>query len=192
MKTLIAGVGNIFLGDDGFGVEVTQRLIRESWPEGVAVKDFGIRGFDLACALLEDYDVFILVDAYPRGETPGTLCIVEIDCASIPESRPEEPALEAHALDPLQVLKMVRSMGGAPKRVLLMGCEPEALSEEEQLEGRMGLSGPVGAAIEVAIAMVRSLVNNILEEAEHERQETLKGAGGYSGGGAGDYAIARS
>lgn len=190
MKLLIAGIGNIFLGDDGFGVEVAQRLMRDPWPEGVAVMDFGIRGFDLACALLEDYDVFVLIDAYPRGGAPGTLYSVEIDCASVPELRSGQPVLETHALHPLEVLKTVRAMGGSPKRVLLLGCEPEALSEEAQLEGSMGLSEAVKAAIDEAIVMIRSLVNNILVEAKHERPKAFEDAGDYGSGGADHYVVA--
>ncbi len=190
MRILIAGIGNIFLGDDGFGVQVAQRLTRESWPQGVAVMDFGIRGFDLACALLEDYDAFVLIDAYPRGQAPGTLYIVEIDCASIPHA-PVWNIVDAHALDPLQVLKTVNAMGGTPKRVLLVGCEPEALSDEEQLEGRMGLSEPVEAAIEPAMAMVGSLVERILEEAKYERSKAFEDAGNHGSGGSDHYAVAR-
>jgi hydrogenase maturation protease len=189
VKILIAGIGNIFLGDDGFGVEVARRLMREPWPEGVSVTDFGIRGFDLACALLEDYDAFILIDAYPRGEAPGTLCGLEIDCTPIGGEQ-DAIVFDAHALDPLQVLKTVRAMGGSPKRVLLVGCEPKMLNEEQQLEGCMGLSEPVQAAIQEAIAMVRSLVNNILEETKHERPKAFEDACDYSSGGAGDYAVA--
>ena len=157
MKVLIAGIGNIFFGDDGFGVEVAQRLMRESWPQDITVRDFGIRGFDLACALQEDYDAFVLIDAYPRGGTPGSLYVVEIDCASLDPLPQNAPAMDAHALDPLQVLKTVRAMGGSPKRVILVGCEPEVLSEDQQVEGRIGLSDPVEAAIVEAMELVRSL-----------------------------------
>lgn len=163
-RILVAGIGNIFLGDDAFGVEVTQRLMTLSWPDGVRVMDFGIRGFDLSYALMDDYDAFILIDAVPRGETPGTLYTIEIDLETIDQIPQQEAMLDAHALNPLRVLQMVRSTGGHPKRVLLVGCEPESLGEEEQLEGRMGLSAPVEAAIEEAVGMVVSLVNSISVE----------------------------
>lgn len=189
MKILIAGIGNIFLGDDAFGVEVAQLLMRESWPEGVLIKDFGIRGFDLTYALMEDYDAFLLIDAVPRGETPGTLYSIEIDLQSIGEAPSEEPALDAHALHPLRVLQSVKAMGGAPKRVLLLGCEPQALGEEEQLEGRMGLSEAVQASLDEAASMARDLVNKLIQEAGNG-QETFQDAGDHGGRRAGDYAVA--
>ncbi|HVW86384.1 MAG TPA: hydrogenase maturation protease, partial [Bryobacteraceae bacterium] len=126
-RILVAGIGNIFLGDDAFGVEVAQRLIKRNWPEGVRVADYGIRGFDLCYALMDDYDAFILIDAAPRGEAPGTLYSIEIDPEAVGEAPVHEPSLDAHALDPLHVLQTVKAMGGRPKRVLLVGCEPQAL-----------------------------------------------------------------
>ena len=163
-RILVAGIGNIFLGDDAFGVEVTRRLMNLTWPEGVSVADYGIRGFDLSYALMEEYDAFILIDAVPRGETPGTLYTIEVDLDAIGEASEQDAMLDAHALHPLRVLQMVKAMGGRPKRVLLVGCEPEALDEEDQFEGRMGLSAPVEAAVEEAVQMVRSLIDSIAIE----------------------------
>jgi hydrogenase maturation protease len=163
-RILIAGIGNIFLGDDAFGVEVARRLMNLPWPEGVRVADYGIRGFDLAYELMDDYDAFILIDAVPRGEAPGTLYTIEIDVNDLGETASEEVSFDAHALHPLRVLQMVKAMGGRPKRVLLVGCEPEALSGEEQFEGRMGLSAPVEAAANEAAGMVGSLVTLIRME----------------------------
>ncbi len=167
MKILIAGIGNIFLGDDGFGVEVVQRLMHMEWPEGVTVKDFGIRGLHLAYALVDPYDVSILIDAVPRGEAPGTLYTMEIDIEELAPA--SEPGLEAHLLDPVCVLQMVKAMGGSMKRVLLVGCEPEMLGEKEQFEGRMGLSAAVSESIDGAVAMVCSLVRSILEKTQNEQ-----------------------
>ena len=116
-RILIAGIGNIFLGDDAFGSEVSRRLMKLPWPEGVQVADFGIRGFDLASALMENYDAFILIDAVPCGEAPGTLYTMEIDVDAI-ENDSEKPSFDAHSLDPLRVLQMVKSMGD--RDVLLM------------------------------------------------------------------------
>ncbi len=168
-RILVAGIGNIFLGDDAFGVEVTQRLLRLTWPEGVVITDYGIRGFDLAYALMDDYDAVILIDAVPRGEAPGTLYTIDIDLDAIGEAPAEEASLDAHALHPLRVLQMVKAMGGHPKRVLLVGCEPEPLGEQEQFEGRMGLSAPVEASIEEAVRMAGSLVNSIAVETADRR-----------------------
>src|SRR5687767_5603189 len=116
---LIAGVGNIFLGDDGFGVEVARRMARRALPERVRVGDFGIRGFDLAYALTEDYDAVILVDATRRGQEPGPLYVLELDPRGDTNG-----AVETHGMDPANVLRLVPPLGGRPRRVLLVGCQP--------------------------------------------------------------------
>ncbi len=154
MRILIAGIGNIFLGDDAFGVEVVRRLVQRPLPEEVRVIDFGIRGFDLACALQEGYDVAILVDATPRGGTPGTLYLLEPDLDA-PEN-PQELALEPHGLDPVHVFRLARTMGGKAPRVLLVGCEP-ATPEEGQME----LSEPVQGAVIEALALIEALIADL-------------------------------
>jgi hydrogenase maturation protease len=152
-RILVAGIGNIFMGDDAFGVEVAQRLLRRGAGDSMRVVDFGIRGYDLAYALMDDYDAAILVDATARGGDPGTLYTIEPEW---PEIKPGEPAeMEAHGMNPMRVLHMVQSMGGRPKRVLVVGCEPATLGGEE---GAMGLSAPVEAAVDGAIEMIESLV----------------------------------
>ncbi len=158
-RVLVAGIGNIFLADDGFGVEVAQRLANTQFPSGVRIADFGIRGFDLAYALMEGYETTILVDAYPGGGEPGTLCVVEPDLDELnsPEARPG--AIEPHGMNPEAVLRMAKSMGGELKRVLLVGCVPATLGPEE---GQMGLSEPVAAAVDEAAKLVESLVTRIL------------------------------
>jgi hydrogenase maturation protease len=148
-RVLVAGIGNIFLGDDGFGVEVVRRLAAEPLPRGVEVADFGIRGIHLAYELLEKaYDTTILVDAMPRGGEPGTVYVLE------PETMPPAPAVaaDAHAMTPEAVLRWLRSLGGAPGRLFVVGCDP-ARTEEE-----MGLSEPVAAAVGRAVEVVRELV----------------------------------
>jgi hydrogenase maturation protease len=155
-KILVAGVGNIFLGDDGFGVEVALALSRQQLPEGVSVKDFGIRGFDLAYALLDPWDAVIIVDALPRGEAPGTLYVVEPDLAA-PASA--ETAINPHGMDPVRVLNLAASQGTITAQVLVLGCEPQDFGDE--LEGRMGLSAPVQAAVEEAAKMVLDLAARI-------------------------------
>jgi hydrogenase maturation protease len=160
-RILIAGIGNIFLADDGFGVEVAGRLVGRSFPEGVRVADFGIRGFDLAYALMEGYETTILVDAYPGdgASQPGTLFVVEPDLEQINAPGTKLTLIEPHAMNPLQVLRMAISMGGELKRVLLVGCVPATLGPEE---GQMGLSQPVAAAVDEAVKLVDSLVTRIL------------------------------
>jgi hydrogenase maturation protease len=153
---LIAGIGNIFLGDDGFGVEVARRLSARALPSGVRVTDFGIRSLDLAYALMDAPDVTILVDACPRGEPPGTLFVIEVD--PVAEADGEPPPLDAHSMNPMLVIRMARSMGGRLKRVLLVGCEPATLGPDE---GQLGLSDEVAAVVDEAVTLVLTLVGDI-------------------------------
>ena len=157
-RILIAGIGNIFLGDDGFGVEVVKRLSTRELPAGVRVVDFGIRGFDLAYALQDGYETTILVDACPHGQAPGTISLIEPDLSKLDE--PQQGIIETHGINPLNVLRMVASMGGGLKKVLLLGCEPATLGGEE---GEMGLSTPVEAAVDEAVQMIASLVEKLLQ-----------------------------
>jgi hydrogenase maturation protease len=163
---LIAGIGNIFLGDDAFGVEVIQRLLRRPVPDRVRVLDIGIRGLDLAYALLDNYDVAILVDATPRGGAPGTLYMLEPDLSALDQLTAPETALETHSMHPMRVLAWVKAMGGTLPRVLFVGCEPTALDTEE---GQMGLSVPVQAAVAEAVVVLESLIEAFLaqEAANH-------------------------
>ena len=153
-RILVAGVGNIFLGDDGFGVEVVKRLAGRGLPEGVEVKDFGIRGMDLAYALQDDYALVIFVDATPRGGEPGTVYLIE------PEIEEDgEVALDAHGMDPVKVIKLSRALGAKPARTLVVGCEPQVVvSGEDYDDMLMELSEPVHAAVEEAAKLVESLV----------------------------------
>lgn len=155
LSILVAGIGNIFLGDDGFGVEVAQRLARRPLPAGVRVTDFGIRGYDLAYALMSEPDRTILVDACPRGEAPGTVYVIDTGLAPLDDPDDGQPVLDAHDMNPLHVLRLARSLGASPKHVLVVGCEPATLGPEE---GHMGLSPPVEAAVDEAVALIESLV----------------------------------
>ncbi|HEY7061102.1 MAG TPA: hydrogenase maturation protease [Chloroflexota bacterium] len=159
-RILIAGIGNIFLGDDAFGVEVVQRLAARPLPDGVRVVDFGIRGFDLAYALLDDYDLAILVDALPRGQAPGTLYVLEPDLAALDPAA--AVAVDAHTIDPVQMLCLVKAMDGQPRRVLVLGCEPATIDPDD--EGALGLSAPVQAAVDEAIEMVEALIARALSD----------------------------
>lgn len=156
---MVAGIGNIFLGDDAFGVEVVRRMAGLKLPAGVRVSDFGIRGFDLAYALQDGYETTILVDACPHGQAPGTLYVIAPDLKVLDDPEAPQAAIEAHAMNPMNVLRMARAMNIELKNVLLVGCEPETLGGEE---GQMGLSAPVAAAVDEAVKLVESLVNRIL------------------------------
>jgi hydrogenase maturation protease len=159
-RVLVAGVGNVFLGDDGFGVEVVRRLAGRELPEGVEVADFGIRGMDLAYALQDEYEVVIFVDAIPRGEEPGTVYLLE------PEIEDDgEVTLDTHGMDPVKVIKLSRALGAEPARTLLVGCEPQVVVSGEDYEDMlMELSDPVRAAVEEATKLVESLVRELDKE----------------------------
>ena len=166
-RVLIACIGNIFLGDDGFGVEVAQRLHSrktKQYPQGVEVVDFGIRGMDLAYTLLDDYDMLILVDAVPRGGPPGTLYLIEpklpgADSEQGPTAGKATP--DAHSMDPVKVLAFARTLGARPIHTLLVGCEPTPLGDD-YIEMHMGLSDPVQAAVDEAVKMIDSLVEKLV------------------------------
>jgi hydrogenase maturation protease len=158
-RILIAGIGNIFLGDDAFGVEVVRRLSTRELPRNVRVTDFGIRGYDLAYALLDGYDTTILVDACPRGEPAGTLYVIEPDVTDLASSDDKQSAVEGHSMNPMNVLRLATSMGGPLKQVLLIGCEPSTFGPEE---GQMGLSEPIEASVDQAVKLVESLIVKIL------------------------------
>jgi hydrogenase maturation protease len=154
-RILIACIGNIFLGDDAFGVEVARRLSDYPLPRGVVLKDFGIRGFDLTYALLDPWDLVILVDACPCGGDPGDIYVIEPDPV---EQGPQ--SIDAHVMNPMNVLRTVKSMGGPPNRVIIVGCEPADLGSDE--EGKLGLSEPVLAAIDTAVTIIGTLAAKAL------------------------------
>ena len=156
---LVAGIGNIFLGDDGFGVEVARQLAAREHAESVRIADFGIRGFDLAFALLDEPAATILVDAMPRGEEPGTVYVLEPDLeGDEPASTPDhaEGSFQGHAMTPDSVFALVRALGGRPSNVTVVGCEPLTFGPEN--EGCMGLSEPVANAVPEAVAIVEQLL----------------------------------
>lgn len=161
-RILIAGVGNIFLGDDGFGVAVAQRLLsRKSrrYSECVQVIDFGIRGLDLANALLDGYDILVLVDAFPRGGQPGTLYLIEPTAIDPNEGwQINGTLLDVHRMDPMTVLAFARDLGARPIRTLFVGCEPAFPPDNQTYaQVQMGLSEPVQAAVEKAVKMIDDL-----------------------------------
>ncbi len=160
MKVLVAGVGNVFLSDDGFGVEVVRRLqARGGLPAGVELVDVGIRGVHLAYQLLDGYDALVLVDATRRGDVPGTVYVIEHDLAAPP---PDVPPLDGHGLDPDAVLALLANLAASMgvdrpvERVLVVGCEPATLAEA------MGLSTPVAAAVDRAVQIVTDLARELV------------------------------
>ena len=161
-RILIAGIGNMFLGDDGFGVAAAQRCAERPWPAGVQVRDFGLRCLDLAYALLEGWDAAILLDAVPRGQAPGTLYCIDLDPGDAPNSH--APAPDGHSIDLAHVRSLALSLrppGAAPlPRLLLVGCEPQRL-EPEWEEGAEPLSPLVSAAVPAAVELVLGLVADL-------------------------------
>jgi hydrogenase maturation protease len=162
-RILVAGIGNVFLGDDGFGVAVADRLWRRELAAGVEVVDFGIRGMDLAFAMQEGYDAVVLLDATPRGETPGTLYVIEVD-----RDDDADVAVDAHGMDPVQVMALVRTLGGSPPPTYVVGCEPETRMSAEDEDIVAQLSEPVLAAIEPAVKLVESLLQEISGQTNQE------------------------
>ena len=152
---LVAGIGNIFLGDDAFGSVVARRMIARGEISGVRTVDFGIRGLDLAYALLDGNDATILIDTLARGGEPGTIFVLqpdlnELECAAVP--------VEAHVMDPVRVLALAHSMGAQLRNIYIVGCEPETFGPEE---GQMELSPAVEAAVEPAIEVIGSLISKL-------------------------------
>ncbi|HKN37998.1 MAG TPA: hydrogenase maturation protease [Acidimicrobiia bacterium] len=167
---LVAGIGNIFQNDDGFGSEVARLLLAgPPLPDGVNVVDYGIRGVHLAYDLLDGYDAAILVDATARGGEPGTIYVIEPDVDAIESETglAEAGIVDAHGMDPASVLALVRSLGGHMDRLLVVGCEPA------DVEDGMGLSEPVAGAVEEACRVVRDLVDREVSRLQSTRKETI-------------------
>jgi hydrogenase maturation protease len=163
-RVLVAGIGNAFLGDDGFGVALAGRLARRVLPAGVEVVDFGIRGMDLACAMQDEaLQAVVMLDAAPRGEVPGTLSVLEPDVDGVPAR------VDAHGMDPVSVLALARELGGARAlpRTLVVCCEPRTLTGEEDVIV-IALSEPVQAALDPAVVLVEELLQELAGQAPSE------------------------
>lgn len=179
-RVLIACVGNVFLGDDGFGVEVARRLAGRVYPAGVAVVDFGIRGVELAYTLLDGCETLVLVDAIARGGAPGTLYLIEPELSARSGQAAGGVVADAHSMDPARVLAFAWTLGARPGRVLLVGCEPASLAGDgdgDDLDLRMGLSEPVRAALDGAVEMIDALIEDLLVPAntgERSEMETRR------------------
>jgi hydrogenase maturation protease len=156
-KILLAGIGNIFHGDDAFGCEMIRALSAETLPAGVTAVDFGIRSYDLAYALNDDYDAVVLIDAAGQGKAPGTVYLMKLDPGQLSEL--DQGSVDPHAMNPVSVIQMAQSFGIIKTSLYLTGCEPADLGGEE---GAMGLSERVQAALPQAIQLTHSLLSELL------------------------------
>ena len=155
-RILIAGIGNVFMGDDGFGVAVVRALFERPRAAGVILMDAGIRGIDLTYALMDRYDAAILVDATPRGRAPGTLYVLspQVDVGT------EDVSLfDAHSMDPARVLSVVKRLGGELRHVRIVGCEPSAMGTPE--DPVFELTPAVERAVPLAVDLVERLVEEL-------------------------------
>jgi hydrogenase maturation protease len=155
-QILVAGVGNAWLRDDGFGGEVAKLLAERQLPDGVAVMDFGAGGLDLAYEVMRGYDALIMIDSSRQGEAPGTLYVMEPDEADVDGSIEDGQLLNPHAMDPQTVLRFVKYVGGWPGRVLVIACEPETV-EDVGLGLSAVVSEAVGRAAELVLETIREL-----------------------------------
>jgi hydrogenase maturation protease len=153
---LIAGVGNSWLRDDGFGGEVARRLAEVELPAGVSVMDAGTGGLDLAYEVMRGYDALVILDVSPQGGEPGTLYVMEPDEATVPGGIEDGDVINPHAMDPQTVLRFVKSVGAWPGKVMVVACEPEQVSEMG-----WGLSQRVRDAVERAVGLVLETVEEL-------------------------------
>jgi hydrogenase maturation protease len=158
-QLLVAGIGNIFLTDDGFGVEVANRLGARPLPPGVRVADFGIRGVHLAYELLDGYDALILIDAVPMGEAPGTIAVIEPEVPNLASAGGDQVLLDAHSMSPEVVLATLSGLGGRVERIRVVGCQPACLDEG------MGLTLAVATAVDLAVETCAQLIAEMAEPA---------------------------
>ncbi|MEA2201490.1 MAG: hydrogenase maturation protease [Solirubrobacteraceae bacterium] len=162
-RVLVAGIGNVFLGDDGWGVALASRLSSRELAPGVDVVDFGIRGVDLAYAMHDGYTAVVLLDATPRGEPPGTLYVIE------PELDELDMAVDAHGMDPVKVLGLARTLGAdSLPRILIVGCEPKTRMSAEDERIVAELTEPVRASLEPAVAVVEDLLVQLTTPVERK------------------------
>src|SRR5579862_1261445 len=163
-RILVAGVGNVFLRDDAFGVEVIRLLAERPQPPGVQIRDYGIRGVHLVYELLDGYDLFVLVDAAPRGEAPGTVSVLEVELPS-PEA---QPVIDAHSLTPDAIFGLLASLGGHPGRNIVVACEPA------EVDAGMGLTEAVQAALPHAVRAVEDILAEVASPADPDENRVSK------------------
>jgi hydrogenase maturation protease len=161
-QILVAGIGNVFLGDDGFGGKVAQKLEQRELPAGVTVVDFGTGGLDLAYEVMRGYDALVLIDVSRQGEPPGTLYVMEPDPAEVEGGIEDGTVIDPHAMDPQTVLRFVKTVGGWPGKVVVIACEPASEGEME-----MGLSVAVEGAVDRAVELVLETVATLRTDAAY-------------------------
>ncbi len=162
-QILVAGVGNVFLQDDGFGTEVARVLGAQGVPSGVTVLDFGTGGLKLAYEVMRGYDALVLVDISRQGGTPGTLYVMEPDPASVEGPMEEGDAINPHGMDPRTVLRFVKAVGGWPGKVVVIACEPATIEDLG-----IGLSESVSRAVAGAVALVLQTVAELQTDAAYQ------------------------
>jgi hydrogenase maturation protease len=164
-QILVAGIGNAFMGDDGFGGQVAQRLEQRELPAGVSVFDFGTGGLDLAYEVMRGYDALVIVDINRQGEPPGTVFVMEPDPADVEGGIEDGAVIDPHAMEPQTVLRFVKSVGGWPGKVVIVACEPSAVGEVA-----WGLSEPVEAALDRAVDVVLEQVEELGKDAAYVKE----------------------
>jgi hydrogenase maturation protease len=164
-QILVAGIGNAFLGDDGFGGQVAQRLEKRDLPEGVLVLDFGTGGLDLAYEVMRGYDALVLVDISRQGEPPGTIYVMEPDPADVDGGIEDGAVIDPHGMDPQTVLRFVKAVGGWPGKVVIVACEPSSVGEVN-----WGLSKPVEDAVDRAVGVVLEQVQELGRDAAYVKE----------------------
>ena len=156
-QILVAAVGNMWLGDDGFGGQVAKLLQERSLAPGVQVVDFGTGGLDLAYEVMRGYDALVLVDVSRQGGEPGTLYVMEADEDSIEGEIEDGAVIDPHGMDPRTVLRFVKAVGGWPGKVVVVACEPAQVEEM-----RVGLSEQVAAVVGKAVEVVEQQIDEIV------------------------------
>jgi len=161
-QILVAGIGNAFLQDDGFGGEVVRRLREQTLPDGVTLGDFGTGGLDLAYEVMRGYDALVLVDVSRQGGEPGTLYVMEAREEDVAAGIEDGAMVDPHGMDPETVLRFVRAVGGWPGKVLVIACEPASVEE-----AGMGLTPAVAATVDRAVDLVAETVGQLQSDAAY-------------------------
>jgi hydrogenase maturation protease len=161
-RILVAGIGNMWLGDDGFGGEVVKRLEARELPKGTVVFDFGTGGLDLAYEVMRGYDALVLVDVTRQGGEPGTLYVMEALEEEVEAGIEDGQVLNPHAMDPQTVLRFVKTLGAWPGKVLVVACEPAEVGEMG-----FGLSEQVVRAVDGAVELVVETIGELQSDAAY-------------------------
>ena len=161
-RILVAGIGNAWLRDDGFGGEVVRRLESRELPEGAAVFDFGTGGLDLAYEVMRGYDALVLIDVSRQGGEPGTLYVMEAQKEDVDAGIEDGQLINPHAMDPQTVLRFVKTLGAWPGKVVIVACEPAQVEEMG-----MGLSAEVQSVVDAAVGLVIETIEELRTDAAY-------------------------